>query len=217
MTISSKLTPRQEDRRQRIIGATREIVAKHGYDGMVMSKVAEQARVSPTTLYNLFNTKDQLLHESLRDLLIEQTRRVRKASGGPSWRYLLEMIQDGARMAESEPAYAEAITQAMLRAGPGDSLIETLLRSTQREMQKSLDIMQREGELDERIDTRQFSISLQGLYWSSFIFWSKGLVRLSDLQRTLLTNFLGMLIPATQGATRQELETLYQNVLSQTG
>ena len=68
------LTPKQEERRQRILRAARDMVADHGYEGMVMSQVAERAGVSPTTLYNLYNTKDQLVMESLRELLAQNTR-----------------------------------------------------------------------------------------------------------------------------------------------
>ena len=64
-----ELTPRQESRRHRILKVTREMVADHGYEGMVMSEVAERADVSPTTLYNLYNTKDELLLEALLSLI----------------------------------------------------------------------------------------------------------------------------------------------------
>ena len=63
MSNVKELTPRQESRRHRILLVAREMVADHGYEGMVMSEVAERADVSPTTLYNLYNTKDELLLE----------------------------------------------------------------------------------------------------------------------------------------------------------
>ena len=57
------LTPKQLTRRRRIFSAARDMIGAHGYEGMVMSQVAEVASVSPTTLYNLFNTKDlSLIH-----------------------------------------------------------------------------------------------------------------------------------------------------------
>ena len=64
MSKVKSLTPRQEDRRDRILGVARQMVADYGYGGMVMSEVAERAEVSPTTLYNLYNTKDELLARS---------------------------------------------------------------------------------------------------------------------------------------------------------
>ena len=68
MSNIKPLTARQEVRREKILSAARKLVASQGYDGMVMSDLAESAEVSPTTLYNLFNTKDELLLEALDTL-----------------------------------------------------------------------------------------------------------------------------------------------------
>ncbi len=215
MSNLRKLTPRQEDRRQRILAAARELVADQGYDGMVMSQVAERAGVSPTTLYNLYNTKDQLVLEALRELLAENAVRVSAESDGPGWRFLLKMVQNGNWMANSAPAYAEAITHAMLRAGPGDALIDILLGNTRDDMHVSLNQMKSAGELDPRVDTASLATSLLGVYWSSFLLWNKGLVHLHEFEHTLQANFLGLLIPASLGEAREEMTKLYNALLDQ--
>ena len=76
MSDPKSLTPRQEERRHRILAAARQMVADHCHEGMVMSHVADRAEVSPTTLYNLYNTKDELLLEALRELLVISYQRV---------------------------------------------------------------------------------------------------------------------------------------------
>ncbi|MDA0977838.1 MAG: TetR/AcrR family transcriptional regulator [Proteobacteria bacterium] len=215
MTNLRKLTPRQEDRRQRILAAARELVADQGYDGMVMIQVAERAGVSPTTLYNLYNTKDQLVLEALRELLAENVVRVSAESDGPGWKYLIKMVQNGAWKARTAPAYAEAITAAMLRAGSGDALIEVLLANTKQEIHDSLLRMRDTGQLDLRVDTDQLATALLGLYWSSFLLWNKGLVHLQEFEHTLQINFIGLLLPATQGDARAGLDALYQELLDQ--
>jgi len=200
------LTPKQEERRQRILSAARDMVADHGYEGMVMSQVAEKASVSPTTLYNLYNTKDQLVMESLRELLTQNTRTVRQATGGPGWQYLFTYIKSGARMANDSPSYAEAILVALQRARAGDELVDILLEREALGMQKSLDAMQAAGELKASVDARELAVALTGIYWSSFIMWNKGLLRLNMLEHTIQMNFLSMLIPSTEGEARQALE-----------
>jgi AcrR family transcriptional regulator len=200
------LTPKQEERRQRILSAARDMVADHGYEGMVMSHVAEKAGVSPTTLYNLYNTKDQLVMESLRELLTQNTRSVRETTGGPGWQYLFNYIKSGARMANTSPSYAEAILVALQRARAGDELVDILLEREARGIQKSLDAMQAAGELKASVDTHELAVALTGIYWSSFIMWNKGLLRLNMLEHTIQMNFLSMLIPSTEGEARQALE-----------
>ena len=49
-----------ERRRQRILAATRELIAREGADGWSMRKVAQAAEVSVPTLYNLFGSKDEI-------------------------------------------------------------------------------------------------------------------------------------------------------------
>ena len=93
------LTPRQESRRQRILAVTRDMVADYGYEGMVMSQVADRAEVSPTTLYNLYNTKDELLLEALRDLMVSNYQKVGEMSeSGPGWKYLVRVMEFGASL-----------------------------------------------------------------------------------------------------------------------
>ena len=146
MSKTKSLTPRQEDRRHRIRMVARHMVADYGYGGMVMSEVAERAEVSPTTLYNLYNTKDELLLEALRELMVISYQRVGEMSElGPGWRYLLNVMEYGASLRASEPAYAEAITDALLRAVQGDALTELLLHSVRQGFLHALTKMAEQG------------------------------------------------------------------------
>ena len=200
------LTPKQEERRQSILSAARDMVADHGYEGMVMSQVAEKAGVSPTTLYNLYNTKDQLVMESLRELLAQNTRVVREATLGPGWQYLFTYIKSGARMANAAPSYAEAILVALQRARAGDELVDILLEREAGGIKNSLDAMRAAGELKASVDTHELAVALTGTYWSSFIMWNKGLLRLNMLEHSIQMNFLSLLIPSAEGEARQALE-----------
>ncbi|MBB6669530.1 TetR/AcrR family transcriptional regulator [Cohnella nanjingensis] len=57
----------KQELRQRIIAATREIVAKDGWQGVTIRKVAEQIEYSPPTIYEYFENKDALLVPLLKD------------------------------------------------------------------------------------------------------------------------------------------------------
>ncbi len=49
-----------ERRRQRILAATRELIAREGVHGWSMRKVADAANLSVPTLYNLFGSKGEI-------------------------------------------------------------------------------------------------------------------------------------------------------------
>ncbi len=200
------LTPKQEDRRRRILSAARAMVADHGYEGMVMSQVAEKAGVSPTTLYNLYNTKDQLVMESLQELIAENQNRVIRESKAAGWELIMALVRNGAWMVSTEPAYAEAITHALLRATPGEALVTTLLEATRDNLVVSVKAMAANGELAEGIDVFELATSITGVYWSSFILWNKGLVNLQDMDRTLQVNSLAFLIGVSRGSARDAMQ-----------
>ena len=213
MSKTKSLTPRQEDRRHRILMVARQMVADYGYGGMVMSEVAERAEVSPTTLYNLYNTKDELLLEALRELIVISYQRVGEMSElGPGWRYLLNVMEYGASLRASEPAYAEAITDALLRAVQGDALTELLLHAVRQDFLFSLTKMAEQGELKKEVDVEHLATILLGNYWSTFMMINKGLEVISRMRIGLLVNVLSVLIASSQGAAREEMETTLEEI-----
>lgn len=213
MSKVKELTPRQESRRHRILKVTREMVADHGYEGMVMSEVAERANVSPTTLYNLYNTKDELLLEALRELIVINHQRVGEMSDfGPGWKYLLRLMENAALLRSSEPAYAEAITDALLRAVQGDALTELLLKAVRQDFLYSLTKMADQGELRQEVDVEHLATILIGNYWATFIMINKGMEVISGMRLSLLVNMLSVLISASRGAVREEMETILEAI-----
>lgn len=60
------LTPRQSERRDRIMNATQAMLARHGYDGVSMRQIAKEAGVAERTLFNIYTTKDALIASSAR-------------------------------------------------------------------------------------------------------------------------------------------------------
>ena len=67
--MSKTLTPRQRERRARILQTARELIDESGYAGMTTRELAARAGVSATTLFNLYNTKEELLLAALRQQL----------------------------------------------------------------------------------------------------------------------------------------------------
>lgn len=209
-----QLTPKQEDRRHRILSAARELVADQGYEGMVMSQVAERAGVSPTTLYNLYNTKDELVLAALRDLLVENTLKIEQESIGLGWKQIVRRVHNGGLQSQSAPAYAEAITHSLLRANPGDALVEMLLTTLSQVYLESLIAMSERNEIKPGVDIKELSASLVGVYWSSFMLWNKGVIRLQEIDHRVEMNILSMLFACTQGQAHIDIETELELVIN---
>ena len=58
-----------EARRQRILAAARTLIARGGIPALSMRKLAQEAGVSVTTLYNLFGVRDDILSALVHDAI----------------------------------------------------------------------------------------------------------------------------------------------------
>ena len=56
-------------RRQKILGIARELIAAHGFDAFTISELASRAGVSIPTVHNLFGKKNDIVLELFRDLV----------------------------------------------------------------------------------------------------------------------------------------------------
>ncbi len=205
-----QLTPNQRARRQRILQATKDLVGKLGYEGTIMRDVATAAGVSPTTLYNLYNTKDELLLEALREQIGEGWRRSEQEVATVGFERLLSSIHNSMDQSREEPAYAKAIVQALFRASPGDQLIGVLVRGTQRGIKASLDAMQEAGELRAGQDLEALSNNMVGTYWAQLMSWCQGTLNVDETEAELFRAFLCLLLPASQGDRKKDIERRLQ-------
>src|SRR5215470_1389206 len=65
------LEEHKSERRAKILRAARKLVEERGYDGLTMRDLADEARVSVPTLYNLFGSKDAILVAELQRIAVE--------------------------------------------------------------------------------------------------------------------------------------------------
>ncbi len=207
------LTPNQQERRQRILSAARDLVAKHGYDGTIMRDVAMLAKVSPTTLYNLYNTKDELLLEALRESVAEGWNRTAEEFHELGFDRLLGQMHNSVEQTREEPAYARAITQALLRANEGDQIVDVLIGGTTRAIVVSLEAMLEKGELNPRTDIQHLSETMVAAFWSQYMMWSKGQYDPDRLELELKRNYLSLLLPVCLRPLQQKISSELDNFL----
>ncbi|MEM9624026.1 MAG: TetR/AcrR family transcriptional regulator [Pseudomonadota bacterium] len=200
--VTRTLTPGQQDRRKRILTAARTLVASHGYDGMIMRDVATRAKVSPTTLYNLYNTKDELLLAALQESVADGDSRTDKDTSDPGYARLVAHLHHSVAQTREEPAYAKAINQALLRANDGDPLVEVLVVGTSRAIQESLEAMAELGQLHKKTDIKALAHALVGAFWGNYMLWTMGQLHLDSLEHELKRSFLGLLLPVTTSSTK---------------
>lgn len=199
-------TPRQRARRARILEATRQLVTAVGYEGLTMRELAARAEVSPTTLYNLYSNKDELLFAAVGDRLAGSTIEVRELAPEPGYAQLVRTVEVLALHVAEAPPYAEAIAKALFQAGPDDPLTQLLVVRTCLRCRPSLQAMQSKRQLREGVDLERTAHLLVEASWGGMFGWMKGLVSLASLRRELRDMRLALLISVSRGAARREME-----------
>lgn len=56
---------RKQKKMEQIFGVAHQLFTKHGFQKVSVNEIAEQAKVSPATIYNYFGTKEQLYADML--------------------------------------------------------------------------------------------------------------------------------------------------------
>lgn len=174
-------SPRQLERRERILTAARELIAEKGYDGLTMRDLARSSGVSDATLYNLFASKDRLVMAAVADLLDGIAERVQTLEQAPGLAAILRYSDSIGEQIQQSPAYAKAMSRALFQAEPQSPIVEVLLASNRRFLSKELYAAKRQGELKAGVDVASSATILSGHTWGVLLMWNKGLLNLDLL------------------------------------
>ncbi len=176
------LTPKQAERRQRILVAVRKLVSNLGYAQVSMRDVAAEAGVAHATLYNLYTNKDNLVLAALQDNIGRVARIRQEENTNPVEKYLgivravVQDVVDG-------PRYAEAMSQLLFNASPTDDVVKVLIANRIAYDRRSLLDMKDHGLIMDNADLEPLARQLTGTYWSSMLLWMKGFTALHDVPR----------------------------------
>ena len=194
-------TPRQVERRQRILATARAFLSEHGYDGLNMRELAIAAQVSPTTLYNQFANKDRLLLAALSEMLqtIEWDVSETQAKGIER---ILARADAVTTQINAHPAYAEAMILMLINASPDDPIVRILLTSALGETGMRIDEMLELGEIHPDINREGLLRRLATGGWAAILLWQKKIIPAERLglqyRENLLASMWPVLTPAAQ-------------------
>jgi AcrR family transcriptional regulator len=111
----ASLTPKQSDRRRRVIQAAIALATKGGYDAVQMRDVATSARVALGTLYRYFPSKDQLLVAALNEWAedMRDKLRARPPKGATNADRVATVLRSTVRALEKQPKLSTAFVSAL--------------------------------------------------------------------------------------------------------
>lgn len=171
-----------------------------------MRGLAEAAEVSPKTLYNLFNSKDELLTAALEDLvdIIQESMGAHSDLRGID--YILAKREISMEHIMHSPGFANVIVSLFFNAKPQDRLVPALLGGQEQGIVEQLEYEKKRGIIVETLDLIKLSIHLAAQSWGTMLLWDKGLINLKEIgveeRRSYVMTFAGI----TKGKKRRELQ-----------
>lgn len=201
------LTPRQQARRGLILECVRSQLEKNGYEGVSMRKVAELANVSPSTLYEIYNSKEHLilyaLEEDLHDLVVEEEQYE------PGLERFIHRLESIARYFERDVETGLSIIELFSRASANSPANEILLINALEARKSSVLEMLEQKQLKQHVDVGFYSRALVSVTWGTAILFAREVITISDIRNELIRSSLSLLLPvATEKSSHRMSEVI---------
>lgn len=108
------LTPRQADRRDRILASAVNLVSQLGIDAVTMRMIAKESGSVEKTLYNIFGTKDRLIAIAARDRSSDVFAIATTREPLPGWPRLLAFAKAAAEVTLDKPILSRSLARLLL-------------------------------------------------------------------------------------------------------
>jgi len=188
------MTPKQKARRERILSMTLKLIRKRGYESVNMRDLAEAAGVSPTTLYRLFDNKESLILETVKQTIEQITASV-AAEEEAGLRHMFALLRSLVRGFVDEQGTAGVIPPLLFMAEPGAPATEVLLANAIRARRASVIDMQEAGEIDPNLDVENLARQLTMATWGPLIQFAKGFIDINHLADEMVKASIWTLLP----------------------
>lgn len=198
-----RLTPRQVERRSAVLRAVRERLEEQGFDGVSMRDVARVAQVSPSTLYEVYGSKESLIlaavEQNLHDFATEEDQ------DEPGLERLVHRLESLARLFETSPKAAEALSRLFFVGGKDSPANRVLLDNGIEARRIVLQEMIAMGQLEDDFDVDFYSRALISVTWGTALFWLKGMLPAGGFRTELIRSSLSMILPWTTAGTQERV------------
>lgn len=200
----SLLQEHKAERRTRIIRAARELVTHHGYAGLTMRDLADAARVSVPTLYNLFGSKDAILVAGLGDTAHAIASRIQESgSYFARAQAAFEAVMDSVL---EQPAFFRAVMTMFLTSPESGDMRRRSEDGFIAIMTANLRAAQQAGEVVDWVEPALVARHMYGQYTSCFMAWAIEELDDARFRAAAMSGICHLLVGITRGPFHAETE-----------
>jgi AcrR family transcriptional regulator len=193
------------ERRSRIIAAARRLIARDGYDGLNMRALADAARVSVPTLYNLFGSKHAILAAEMQEAFQSIASAFDLKKRGDAVERAGALLQAGIKNLLAVPGYYRELVQIMLTSREPDELRRSIEDQYCALMAGNLRAGQADGELADWFDADVLARQMFFTFMMVILGWARGEVDDVGLAEVAIYGQSMLLLGVARGQTAARL------------
>ncbi len=176
-----------------------------------MRALAAESGVAYKTLFDVYGSKDNLLATAVEDRLAGVFEKIIKETKTSGFERLLEILDRSSRATLEIPNLARAL-EPILAADPGRFSIKAIYDQIHRQ---SFEEMDAQGGLADWADIDMLLDELMLDNTGTRLFWANGVIVDDDLALMQQFGACKILLPATIGVVRQQVEQAYRRLQAQ--
>lgn len=198
------MTPRQAAKRRAILDTVREHLSDVGYEGLSMRRIAEEAGVSPSTLYEIYDSKDSLVLAAIRSSLALFAEM--EINCEPGLEHLVMRLDS---LAAGLEGGSEVVSRLLFQSEANTLVTDLLLNGALQARRDVLLEMKQLRQVDVNIDIELYSRMLVYATWGTILLIVKGVLPLHECRKELIRASISPLLAvATRKSKSRMLEIL---------
>jgi AcrR family transcriptional regulator len=191
-----------ERRRERILGAARELVAREGMSGWSMRKLASAAHVSVPTLYNLFGSKEDIRQAMCAGFFDELDRDLEEKSLDRPLEQSLAFVTEAVDHVVDRAALTRPVLLAQEHGRGGERLTTPLAIERHRSaIQAAMD----QGDLHDDLRADLLAAQAYEGFQRAALLWARGDLDASNFRDKAMYSACVCLLAAANDTARPEL------------
>jgi AcrR family transcriptional regulator len=193
-------------RRSRIVDATYTLLREVGIDDLSVKMIADQAGVSPATVYNLFGTKAAVLEKVYERDLADFEQRIVQTPSTDSLDRIFDCVAITAAHYRSDPRFYRSVSK-MPNKDPADAeLIDVVTSSRSSFWGDLVRAAAADGWLRSDCETGRLGAAMNYLASGAVGAWVSNLISIDRYERDVSYGFAILLWSAATKAAQQRLQ-----------
>jgi AcrR family transcriptional regulator len=199
-------------RRRRILDETRTLIAEQGIGNFSMNDLCHRAGVAKRTLYNAFQTRERLIATAIQEYFLEYLSRIEYQSEVGTLQRSIERIVAVGRRNRKLRNYIRAIMAVYFSPDVIPDIWEAMNSVAVESNLEWIRNLQKRRQLQPWAEPEALANDIVRYEYATIYDWARGLIDDEVLIPRLLTSYLALMLGATRGAARNEIEEKLREV-----